>query len=856
MRRSNSRCVLHSAILSGIRLLPGLNLLALVLAAVLVACDPESPPTPTAVEQPQPTAVSVSTSAPTPAPTEAPAPTPAPTSTPTPESTLAPTSTLSPAPTVAPPPTPAPMPTLTTSAQLALSDWQVLEALFHAAGGPYWENSEGWLTDTPIGQWHGVTATSEGRVASLDLADNGLEGEIPPELGDLTELRQLSLTRNRLSGQIPPELGNLRNLTLLWLSGNALSGEIPPELSALRNLDRLYLANNELSGEVPPWLGNLSRLQYLSLAANQFSGQIPPELGNLRRLLSLTLSFNSLSGEIPSELANLSGLTTLWLSENALSGEIPWWLGNLASLDRLTLGDSGLTGCIPGELQDQLDPAKDPGMPFCAASAIATSTATFAPTPTPEPPPYIRWDVGDEVDPSDMKSAILSVSLIHEFAQSMGLPDPVEQITITIYKDREKMARKYSVDTGLSLEASQRYWEQASAVAGRRSIHALAPVSLTSMVHELAHTNFQTGLVGFSEHKGGMSPRWLGEGTAELVVTLLLREGYPKALNQGQRSRAETISRALSTGVTLRDAEVWPPSEYGRVGTDEAGLNKVSCIYSCGYLAAELLASHIGVSKLFDYYKHVEAWMEPWDYAGRGEDPPREWRQAFEDAYGMTVQEFYELFEEHRAAGFPKPSADWFPEDEDECDKETMDPGPLGNRVASPDREALVAFFNATCGLNWNESEGWLTDAPIGQWHGVTVDGSGRVIELEFRKNGLRGELPRQLGSLARLQTLSLPNNALSGEIPPELGNLESLSGLNLENNRLSGRIPPELGNLTNLTWMVIGWNRLSGEIPAELGNLTNLRTLRLDNELLTGCVPSNLQNQLTSQYHPGKPFC
>ena len=36
-------------------------------------------------------------------------------------------------------------------------------------------------------------------------------------------------------------------------------------------------------------------------------------------------------------------------------------------------------------------------------------------------------------------------------------------------------------------------------------------------------------------------------------------------------------------------------------------------------------------------------------------DYPRPgWREAFERAFGMTVEEFYELFEEHRAAGFPE----------------------------------------------------------------------------------------------------------------------------------------------------------------------------------------------------------
>ena len=42
----------------------------------------------------------------------------------------------------------------------------------------------------------------------------------------------LYLYDNQLTGEIPPELGRLSNLTGLFLHGNQLTGEIPPELGA------------------------------------------------------------------------------------------------------------------------------------------------------------------------------------------------------------------------------------------------------------------------------------------------------------------------------------------------------------------------------------------------------------------------------------------------------------------------------------------------------------------------------------------------------------------------------------------------------------------------------------------------
>ena len=59
-----------------------------------------------------------------------------------------------------------------------------------------------------------------------------MSGEIPPELGSLSNLERLVLDDNKLSGEIPPELGNLSNLTELNLSENdlSLSGCVPSSL--------------------------------------------------------------------------------------------------------------------------------------------------------------------------------------------------------------------------------------------------------------------------------------------------------------------------------------------------------------------------------------------------------------------------------------------------------------------------------------------------------------------------------------------------------------------------------------------------------------------------------------------------
>ena len=236
--------------------------------------------------------------------------------------------------------------------QAADDDRAALLALYNATGGSNWANRTSWLSNSPIGQWHGVTTNDAGRVTGLNLQDNNVAGRISPALGMLTELQDLNFQGNELTGSIPTELGNLSNLTHLDLGFNELSGEIPRELGDLSNLTHLDLYGNELSGEIPRELGDLSNLTHLDLNGNELSGEIPRELGDLSNLTRLYLFGNRLSGEIPPELGDLSNLTRLILDDNQLTGPIPPELGNLSNLTLLILDDNQLTGPIPPELGD------------------------------------------------------------------------------------------------------------------------------------------------------------------------------------------------------------------------------------------------------------------------------------------------------------------------------------------------------------------------------------------------------------------------------------------------------------------------------------------------------------------------
>ena len=214
----------------------------------------------------------------------------------------------------------------------------------------------------------------------LDLGSNQLTGQIPTELGGLSNLEQLDLNDNKLSGQIPTELGNLSDLTEMSLGVNQLSGTIPSELGNLSNLTGLWLEGNQLTGEVPRSFTNLASLSTFYFwdnaglcaptdsAFRSWLQAIEHVLGHscdfaadravLVRLYNATdgpnwwYNTNWLSNR---PMGSWDGVTTddegrvnrLNLEGNQLSGQIPTQIGSLSNLTWVNLAHSQLNGEIP-----------------------------------------------------------------------------------------------------------------------------------------------------------------------------------------------------------------------------------------------------------------------------------------------------------------------------------------------------------------------------------------------------------------------------------------------------------------------------------------------------------------------------
>ena len=284
----------------------------------------------------------------------------------------------------------------------ASTDREALVAIYQAMDGWItWSERSNWMTDRPIGEWHGVTVDPDGRVTALELPANEMRGIVPAELAELTNLRSLDLSGNRLIGIIPPELGNLTGLQALHLSGNQLLGCIPEGLENVPSNDfpqlglqfcpvgqlAMAIAIPVRSGESAEdraaltalfntaggagwknngnWLTDEPIWEWYGVSANANG-----------RVTSLVLFENGLAGAIPPELGELASLGLLVLSGNELTGSIPADLGDPRNLQAIYLYGNDLTGCIPSALQgisnNDLDELR---LSFCGPEQAGTTAA-------------------------------------------------------------------------------------------------------------------------------------------------------------------------------------------------------------------------------------------------------------------------------------------------------------------------------------------------------------------------------------------------------------------------------------------------------------------------------------------------
>ena len=207
------------------------------------------------------------------------------------------------------------------------SDSLILVSLYTATEGENW-NDRKWDLSTPIDQWAGIKLNENGRVTSIDLFNNNLQGFIPDDLADLPLLSMLDLRYNLIEGCIPSSL----KVSDLRINPQGNESHLPEyeltSCSGTTSSDSLILANLyeatqgaewtdpwDLSTPFATWSGVTTNVQgrvtALDLRSRNLQGSLPDELGNLPYIESLQLEGNALDEEgcIPKSLRKIETLT-------------------------------------------------------------------------------------------------------------------------------------------------------------------------------------------------------------------------------------------------------------------------------------------------------------------------------------------------------------------------------------------------------------------------------------------------------------------------------------------------------------------------------------------------------------------
>ena len=158
--------------------------------------------------------------------------------------------------------------------------------------------------------------TEIGNLQLLDrlwMFDNNLQGELPSELSNCAKMIDFRVRNNQLTGTLPnynwPDLANFD------LANNRLEGPLPPSFNRLpERLQNFYLANNRFNGTLDPGIatscGNLRRFE---VDNNEFTGPIP-DFSSCPQLNTFEVNLNKFEGEVPFDICKLKtsdGLTIL-----------------------------------------------------------------------------------------------------------------------------------------------------------------------------------------------------------------------------------------------------------------------------------------------------------------------------------------------------------------------------------------------------------------------------------------------------------------------------------------------------------------------------------------------------------------
>ncbi|KAL1146047.1 hypothetical protein V6Z11_A11G343500 [Gossypium hirsutum] len=588
-------------------------------------------------------------------------------------------------------------------------------------------------------------------------------------------LAVLDLSWNSLSS-VPKSMFSLHGLVSIDLIFNSLDGPIPDYFGNISFLEVLDLHQNSLNSSIPNSLYSLNHLRFLHLSSNKIKQDISEILQSLSRcclgsLESLNMADNQLSGHLTYQLGQFKNLSYLSLAQNNISGPIPSSIGELSSLKYFDVSENQLNGTFPlcfGQLESLV--TLDFGYNLLEGVVIETHFSKLTRLTTLKASHNrLRFEPNSSWIPP-FQCQIIELGHWHlgsKFPLWLKFQKELSSLDISHVGISDVMptcSNRFTGPLPRVLSTLRYLFLSNNSFSGPLSELICNP-SLKEMVALYIDINLLTGEIPDCwNHWENLAYLNLGNNNLTRKIPPTLGYTNPCMLNLRNNSMFGELPSTLRNSWSLVMLDL---SENHFSGSVPAWIgDKLSNLVVLS-LRSNNFDGHIP-HKICDLQ-----FLQNLDL-------------AHNNISGVIPKCFSNL-------------------------SEMATKIKINNELSTPYFIDYSFYLKALLVLKGREDE-----------YGSTL---GLVTSLDLSANHVRGEIPKEIGTLVGLLSLNFSRNLLTGNIPDNIGNMELMESLDLSMNRLNGEIPSSFSNLNFLNHFNVSYNNLTRHIPTstQLQSFENL---------------------------------
>ncbi|XP_075641352.1 receptor-like protein EIX1 [Castanea sativa] len=641
-------------------------------------------------------------------------------------------------------------------------------------------------------------------LVSLDLSYNYFQGPIPVDLQNMTSLSHLDLSFNNFNSSIPNWLYSLSRLEFLNLGYNNLQGTIS---SAIGNLTSavsitIDLPSNRLNQEVSKILeilSRLSRLESLELNHARLSGHLTNVLGKFKKLVHLSLWNNSISGPLPVSLSNPSSLTYLCFSYNQFNGTIPQSFGQLSKLETLYIDSNRLKGVVSEFHFSNLTSLR---VLYASGNQLTLKVSqNWVPPFQLEFLSLRSWNLGPKFPPWLCSQRHLWLLDISNTRIADVVPPSFGNLSSQFYY--------------LNLSHNLFHGEIPK-----------SPVIFSASVINLSSNHFKGPLPYISSHVDVLD---LSNNSFSGSISHF----FCFKVNEPKMIAYLNLENNLLSGIIPDCLMNWNNLEVLNLRNNNFSGSIPASMGSLTYLKSLHLYNNTFSRKLPSSLKNCEVLVIIDVAENRFAGNIPSWI-----GHRCTSLMILSLRSNYFHGHIPK----------ELCTLTSLQILDLSHNKLFGSIPRCVKIFSAMATNN-------ISNDHLNSYNQSYYFGG--ALPLESALLVIKGNILEYSTILQLVKSIDFSKNNLSGEIPKEVTSLQGLQSLNLSYNFLIGSIPENIGTMGSLESIDFSLNQLSGQIPSSLSSLTFLNHLNLSNNNLTGKIPLSTQLQsLNPSSYVGNKLC